>query len=307
VNSDIAAQERSVTTPAAEPMVDTHQHLWDLTRFSLPWTKGNELLARDFVMSDYLQATTGLGVEQTVYMEVDVDPAQQEAEARYVIELCQRDDNPMTAAVISGRPADDSFRAYVNGLKASPYIKGLRQVLHGPTTPPSYFLDAKFVRGIQYLGECGWSYDLCLRSEDLLAADKLVADCPHTRFIVDHCGNMSVTETDPAARQRWMEGMRHLADHDHVVCKVSGIVASAAEKWTAADLAPNINFTLDTFGPDRVMFGGDWPVCTTRASFRQWVEALREITAERSADERRKLFHDNAVRFYGLPTSGKQA
>ena len=295
-----------MTMPADKAIVDTHQHMWDLDRFSLPWTKGEKQLARNFQMSDYLRATSGLNIAQTVYMEVDVDPTQQEAEARYAIELCQRDDNPMAAAVISGRPSHEGFREYLLKFKDSPQIKGLRQVLHGPSTPQGYCLDPKFVRGIQLLGERGLSFDLCLRSGELLDADKLVAQCPHTRFIVDHCGNMSVQETDPARRKPWMEGMRHLADHDHVVCKVSGIVASATPEWTVKQLAPNIQFTLDAFGLDRVMFGGDWPVCTLRASFRRWVEALNEITQERSAAERRKLFHDNAVRFYGLQATGKK-
>jgi L-fuconolactonase len=292
--------------PALPAIVDTHQHLWDLGRFSLPWTKGDKILGRNFLMSDYLQAIEGLKIAQTVYMEVDVEPAQQEAEARYAIEFCQRDDNPMAAAVISGRPAGDGFRDYILKFKGSPYIKGLRQVLHVSSTPPGYCTDPNFVRGIQLLGEHGLSFDLCMRSGELFDADKLVAQCPHTRFIVDHCGNMSVPEKDAGKRQAWMQGMRHLADHDHVVCKVSGIVASAAEDWTVEQLAPNIQFTLDTFGPDRVMFGGDWPVCTLRASFARWVTALDEITSGQSAAARQKLFHDNAVRFYGLAAAGKK-
>jgi predicted TIM-barrel fold metal-dependent hydrolase len=239
-------------------------------------------------------------------MEVDVDPAQQVAEAEYVTDLCRRDDNPMSAAVISGRPSQPGFRDYILRFKDNPYVKGIRQVLHGPSTPRGYCLEPEFVRGIQFLGERGLSFDLCLRSGELLDADKLVALCPHTRFIVDHCGNMSVQETDDAKRRPWMEGMRHLADHDHVVCKVSGIIASAAPEWTVEQLAPNIQFTLDTFGPDRVMFGGDWPVCTLRASYRRWVETLDEITQGQNAAARQKLFHDNAVRFYGLSPGGKK-
>ncbi|MGD9724153.1 MAG: amidohydrolase [Pirellulales bacterium] len=293
-------------TLAPPKIVDTHQHLWDLQRFSLPWTKGDKVLGRDFLLADYLQATDGLQIAQTVYMEVDVDPAQQVAEANYVVEQCQRDDNPMAAGVISGRPSQHGFRDYILKFKGNPYIKGVRQVLHGPATPRGYCLDADFVRGIQFLGERGLSFDLCLRSGELLDADKLVAQCPHTRFIVDHCGNMSVQEANPAQRKLWMEGMRHLADHDHVVCKVSGIVASAAADWTVAQLAPNIRFTLATFGPDRVMFGGDWPVCTLRSSYRRWVDALDEIVKEEPATARQKLFHDNAVRFYGLRPDGKK-
>lgn len=295
-----------MTSIAPHQIVDTHQHLWDLEKFSLPWTKEEKSLARNFVLTDYFKATAGLNIAQTVYMEVDVDPKQQEAEARYVIELCQRDDNPMTAAVISGRPAAEDFAQYVAKFKNNPQIKGLRQVLHVKSTPAGYCLDPKFVRGVQLLGDRGLSYDLCMRSGELLDADKLVAQCPHTRFIVDHCGNMSVQEKDEEKRKAWKLGMRHLADHDNVVCKVSGIVASAAEKWTAADLAPNIQFTLDTFGPDRVMFGGDWPVCTLRATYRAWVDALAEIVKGQAAAARQKLFHDNAVKFYGLPPQGKK-
>jgi len=290
----------------AQAIVDTHQHLWDLDQFSLPWTKDEKKLAHSFVVADYLKATAGLNISQTVYMEVDVEPKQQTAEARYVIDLCQRDDNPMSAAVISGRPSHDGFAAYLDQFKDNPQIKGLRQVLQGPATPPGYCLDAKFVRGIQLLGERGLSFDLCMRSSELLDADKLVAQCPHVRFIVDHCGNMSVQEKDAEKRRAWQNGMRHLADHDNVVCKVSGIVASAAEKWTADDLRPNIEFTLETFGPDRVMFGGDWPVCTLRATYQEWVAALEEIVKKHPATARQKLFCDNAVTFYGLPADGKK-
>ena len=86
-----------------------------------------------------------------------------------------------------------------------------------------------------------------------------------------------------------------------VMCKISGIVASARpNQWTADDLAPIVNHTVDAFGPQRVMFGGDWPVCTLAASYRQWVEALKMIVRNRPEADQRKLFHDNAVRFYGL-------
>src|SRR5204862_6564644 len=102
-------------------------------------------------------------------------------------------------------------------------------------------------------------------------------------------------------RTQWQKDIGEVAKRKNVVGKVSGIVASAAPgKWTADDLAPIVNHTLEVFGPDRVMFGGDWPVCTLAASYRQWVEALKAIVKERKEEEQRKLFHDNAVKFYGL-------
>lgn len=282
------------------PIIDTHQHLWDLDKFKLPWLAGDNVkaLARSYVMKDYRQAVEGLNVVKTVYMEVDVDPSQQDAEAEYVIDLCKQGNQLMAAAVISGRPASDGFQTYISKYKGSPYIKGVRQVLHVDGTPPGYCLDKAFVRGVKLLGELGMSFDLCMRSTDLLDAARLIDQCPGTRFILDHCGNANVQAKD---RTQWQKDIAEVARRKNVIGKISGIVASAKpDAWTADDLAPIINHTLSVFGPDRVIFGGDWPVSTLAASYRQWVEALRQIVADRSEAQRRKLFHDNAAKFYGL-------
>jgi predicted TIM-barrel fold metal-dependent hydrolase len=282
------------------PIVDTHQHLWDLDRFSLPWlTRGEEPLGRSYLPADYAEATKGLGVVKSVYMEVDVAPEQQVAEAEYVLGLIRKGDTPMVAAVISGRPASDGFAAYLDRFKSEPAIKGIRQVLHAPGTPAGYCLDPAFVRGIRELGKRGLSFDLCMRAPELPDAAKLIDACPDTRFILDHCGNEPVFEKD---HSRWKRDIAAIAAKGgRVVCKVSGILASAkGHKWTADDLAPIVNHVLDSFGPDRVMFAGDWPVCTVAASFRQWVEALRSIVKDRPDSHQKRLFHDNAVRFYGL-------
>lgn len=284
------------------PVIDTHQHLWDLEKFQLPWLSGDGVgvIRKSFVMSDYLQATQGLNVVKAVYMEVDVAPEQQVAEAEYVLDLCRRDDNPTVAAVISGRPASTEFAAYIRRFASDPHLKGVRQVLHGASTPAGYCLQPQFVKSVQLLGELGLRYDLCLRPGELADGVKLVDQCPRTPFVVDHCGNLGVTNTDARLRKTWEDGLRALAERPNTVCKISGIVASAAPDWTAADLAPNVNFALDTFGEDRVMFAGDWPVCTLRASFAQWVAALQQIVQSRSPEFRRKLFYENAVRFYGI-------
>jgi L-fuconolactonase len=293
-----AAAEASHEAKGPMPIIDTHQHLWDLTRFRLPWLKESKTLARSFLMDDYLKAAEGLGVVKSVYMEVDVEPAQHRAEADYVIDLCRRRVGPLIGAVIGGRPASDGFLDDLVRYKDEPTIKGMRQVLHGAGTPPGYCLDPKFIRGIRLLGERGLSFDLCMRSGELRDAAQLVDACPGTSFILDHCGNPSVRAKDLTA---WRSDIARLAERKNIVCKVSGIVASAAPgPWTPDDLAPIVNHVLSAFGPDRVVFGGDWPVCTLAATLRQWVEALREIVRDRSEIERQKLFSDNALRVYRL-------
>ena len=285
------------------PIIDTHQHLWDVTKFKLPWLSSKQAapLRRSYLMADYLKATKGQNVVKTVYMEVNVDPSQHAREAEYVIGLCRKKDNPMAAAVIGGFPHEKSFRPLAERFARSPYIKGFRTVLHDPDRPRGLCLRPRFVENMKLLGKLGLRFDLCMRPGEIIDGVKLVEQCPQTKFVVDHCGNMSVTSTDRKLRATWMKGMREMAAHSNTICKISGIIATAKKgHWTPDDLAPNINFCLDTFGENRVIFAGDWPVCTLTASFSEWVGALKAITRNRLPEFRRKLFHDNADKFYGL-------
>lgn len=284
----------------AKPLriIDTHQHLWDLKKFRLPWVKKGDSLDRNYLLDDYDKEVAGLNVVKTVYMEVDVDAAQQDAEADWIIGLCQRPDTTLVGAIISGRPASDGFAAYVKRFRDSVVIKGLRQVLHGESTPAGYCLDKKFVAGIRLLGDMGLSFDLCMRPGELLDAAKLIDQCPDTPFILDHCGNPNVQAKD---RSQWEKDVAEVAKRKNVACKVSGIVASAKPKeWKPDDLAPIVNHVCKVFGPERVLFGGDWPVCTRAASLRQWIEALQQIVKDRPRKEQEQLFADNAERIYRL-------
>lgn len=285
------------------PIVDTHQHLWDLQRFDLPWTNGPEagILKRSFLPSDYEVATKGVGVVKTVYMEVDVTESQRHAEAEYVIDLCEKGETPMTAAVISGPVGTGDFASYFERYQKNKYVKGVRRVLHSAATPAGYCRQPQFLKDMQLLGEHGKSFDFCMRAAEMPDAAETAKECPETKFIVDHCGNLPVGNKDEKVYESWKRGMSELAKHERIVCKISGIVASAKKgEWTPEDLAPTINTCAELFGKDRIMFGGDWPVCTLGASYAQWVEALKEIVKGWSAEDQRKLFHDNAVKFYGL-------
>jgi len=282
--------------PADEPVIDTHQHLWDLKKFRLGWVEKGSFLDRNYLPADYQAAVKGLGVVKAVYLEVDVDEPQQLAEAEHVTELCRKGDTLTRAAVISGRPGAEGFAKYVRRFKGSPYVKGLRRVLHGPGTPPGHCLEKPFVKGVQLLGELGLHFELCMRPGELPDATKLVDACPGTRFVLDHCGN-----ADLKKHEKWKKDIAELARRKNVVGKVSGVVAQAEPgRWSAEDLARVVKHTLAVFGPDRVMFGSDWPVCLRAATIAQWLKALREIVADRKPAERRKLFHDNAVAFYRL-------
>jgi L-fuconolactonase len=287
-------------------IIDTHQHLWDLSRQKLPWLESaEEVLKHDYRTEEYLAATKGLNV-RAVYMEVDVAPEEEAAEAEFVIGLCRDKDKPTIAAVIGGRPASPDFEAYVKRFADSGYVKGVREVIHNERSPAGYCLREEFVLGIRTLGKHGLSFDLCMRPGELKDGLKLSELCPDTRFVLDHCGNADPkafaanrdkTSHDP---EQWKRDIEALAGRPNVICKISGIVARAPKGWTAKDLAPVVNHCLDAFGPDRVVFGGDWPVCLLGAPLKDWITALHEIIAERPAAEQRKLWSQNAIKFYGL-------
>ena len=296
-------------TKEALPIIDTHQHLWDLSKFQPPWLSGApEILSKSYVTKDYLEATAGLNVVKAVYMEVDVAPEQQVEEAEHVISLSKSNDHPTVAAVISGRPNSEGFKAYITAFKDTPQVKGVRQVLHAPNAEQGLCLQKQFVASMQLLGELGMSFDLCMRPTELDDGAKLAKRCPDTRFVVDHCGNADPKAFMPSSGEepshtvdQWKRDLSKLAQRPNVICKISGIIARAPKgEWKSDILAPAINFCLDEFGPDRVVFGGDWPVCLLGASYRRWVDSLMEVINERNKVDQRKLLHDNAEAFYGI-------
>ena len=304
----LAAATRSTAEEPADslPIVDTHQHLWDLKVVQPPWLQPGGELTRQYVTKDYLEATAGLNFKKAVYMEVAVADDQLVTEAEHVIGLCASPDHPTCAAVIGGRPAQPGFRVYIDRFQNSPYVKGVRHIMREPR-----MLDAEgLIPGLRLLGDRGLCFDLCVSTDMLAASVKIVDACPDTRFVVDHCGNADPVAFMPkstAPREprhdadAWRRDMQALAERKNTICKISGIVAAMEKgKWTADDLAPPVNHCLDCFGPDRVVFASDWPVCTRGASLRDWVAALKEIVRTRPAAEQRKLFAENAIAFYGL-------
>jgi predicted TIM-barrel fold metal-dependent hydrolase len=302
-SSNSFATEPAKPESDAVPIIDTHQHLWDLSQFQLSWLKndGSSVLGKSYVTSDYLEATKNVNVVQTVYMEVDVIPEQHNAEADYVLKLCEAQDNPMTGAVISGRPGEAGFGKYMERFASNAFIKGVRQVLHGGT-PAGYCLQKQFVESVKLLGEMNKSYDLCMRPNELMDGVKLIDQCPKTRFVLDHCGNGPIAPKDKNDFAMWLQGLQEMAKRPNVVCKISGIVASAPEAWKTSDLEPVVQASIEAFGEDRIMFAGDWPVCLLRSSYERWVNALKELVKNRSNTFQKKLFHDNALKFYGLPS-----
>lgn len=293
----VGASLRSEEKPKMQ-IIDTHQHLWNRSRFTLPWITKGTILDADFGIPEYKEASGG-AVARTVYMEVDVDPAQQLDEAVYVNGLCNDPQSGMAAAVVSGRPNAPDFEKWVDKLGTLKGVRGIRQVLHVASTPRGYCLEPNFIKGIKLLGEKNLSFDLCVKDVDLSEKSKLVEQCPQTQFILDHCGNPDLKKADLSP---WKKDIEEISRHKNLVIKISGFLASAParDQWKFEDAEMIINHCLDSFGPERCIFGGDWPVVLLGSTLSKWIDTVKRVVAKRPQAEQHKLFHQNAERLYRL-------
>jgi predicted TIM-barrel fold metal-dependent hydrolase len=277
-------------------IVDTHQHLWDKDLFHYAWLESLPRLNRSFRLSDYQEATRGLEIEKTVFVECDVDEQQVEDEVLHVLRLADQPDSRIAGVVASGRPEKDGFEAHLEKLRGQPKLKGIRRILH--THPDELGQGKTFIENVRKLEEYGLSFDICVLARQLPIAINLVSQCPGVTFVLDHCGVPQVKER---VMHPWREHIQEIARFPNVQCKVSGLVAYAdPANWKPDDLRPFVDHVLESFGWDRVMFGSDWPVCTLAARYRQWVETLFSLTQAAGETNQTKLFRDNAIRAYRL-------
>lgn len=295
----VAGAALAADAPAA--IVDPHFHVWDRKKLRLSWLdNAGPLLNRDYSLADYREAIAGLNVVRSVYVEVEVDPDQQEAEARFAAGLCGRLESSVAGVVIGGRPGTEGFAGYIGEFKGDPCIRGVRAPF-----PVGHSREARFVKDMALLGQLQLSFDLLLDAGTMPQAAELAKAAPGTRFILDHCGNASpawfAPGGDRAAAERWRKGIVSLAGQTNVACKISGAAESGpAEVATIANITPIVNHCLDSFGPERVMFASNWPVCLKSITIRGWVEMLRQIIAPRGESFAEKMFSRNAARWYRL-------
>ena len=283
------------------PIVDCHVHLWDPSELRIEWLDHSQKLNKRFSLPEYREQTAGIEIEAMVYLEVDLAKEYKLLEPAWVIERAKED--PRIKGIVAHAPVEfgDQVRAFLEALvalnKGHSLVKGIRRLVQ--TEPdPEFCLQPKFVRGVQLLAEYGLSCDIGIYHTQLAASVELVRRCPNTSFILDHIGKPPIREhrMDP-----WRAHIKALAALPNVICKVSGVATEANhDHWTIDEVRPYIEYVLETFGEDRVAYGGDWPVVLNASSYRRWYETLDTITAGLSPSAKRKLWNENAKRFYRL-------
>ncbi len=274
--------------------IDTHQHLWDLQQFPYSWCAGIPALNKSFRLDDYLAAAKNVGIEKTVFVEGDVDEPHSLAEAQHIQLLA--DKNPLIAGIVAAaRPERADFPAQLDELLKLSKLRGIRRVLH--VVPDEISQSDLFAANVRRLAAHKLTFDVCVLSRQLPLALALAKKCPEVQFVLDHCG---VPDVKGKAFDPWRAHIQELAALPNIACKISGLVAYAGENWTVDDLRPWVEHVVASFGWERVVWGGDWPVCTLTTTFQQWAEASDKLFVAATETQREKVFHKNAERLYHI-------
>jgi L-fuconolactonase len=287
-------------------IIDTHLHLWDPARISYAWQKGNALFDRRYGIEDYQRDSQGLDVEALVFVECHVDGGpgmgQYIKEIEFVEEEAQRD--PRIRAVVAKAPLERGYdvEALLDELVMRfPKLRGIRRIPEFEPDPRAFMLNPKFIEAVRLLPRYDLHFELNVNYTQIDAALEFADQVPKVSIILDHCGKPGVKGGHIELFRRHMKA---LAAHPNVVCKLSDLPVEANwDSWSEADLRPFIDTTIEAFGIERVMYGGDWPVCLQATSLQRWIACLDRALADLSMQELRKIYRDNANQFYrlGLP------
>ncbi|MFF4568385.1 amidohydrolase family protein [Streptomyces sp. NPDC001410] len=277
--------------------VDAHHHVWDLSVRDQDWIQGPELqrLRRNFTLADLEPEARAAGVDRTVLVQTVTVPE----ETPEFLALAAG--HELVAGVVGWsdltRPDLADELARLRELPGGPYLKGIRHQVQGEHDP-QWLLRDDVRRGLAAVAEAGLVYDLVVLPHQLPACTKAAADLPQLTFVLDHLGKPPIASGE---REPWATALRALASLPNTVAKLSGLVTEAAPaSWATVDLRPYAETALEAFGPDRLMFGSDWPVCTLAATYAQIIDTAGELTSGLSAAERTALYEGTAGRVYDL-------
>lgn len=275
--------------------IDSHQHFWNYhaNPADFPWMDDDcAVLRRDFLPADLVPWISDHGFDGTIAVQA----REMEVETSFLLDLA--DQNPWILGVVGWLDLlDPSVEERIERFAARPRLKGLRMLIHDQ--PDRWFaISPGHVRGVSLLERYGLAYDLLLKPPHLEPATRLVDRFPNQRFVVDHLAKPAIaTET----HSPWREDLRELARRPNVFCKVSGMVTQAGPgPWSPACFEPYLSVVLEAFGPDRIMIGSDWPVCTCAADYRTTMQAAIDWAAALSPAERSGFLGGNCASFYRL-------
>jgi L-fuconolactonase len=282
-------------------IIDAHHHVWDLAIRDQDWLAGDEMapIRRSFAVSDLRPDAIAAGVAGTVLVQT-VTVAEETPE---MLAIAARD--PLVRGVVGWTdltaPSIADRLAELREMPGGDRLVGIRHQVQGEPDP-DWLRRPDVLRGLRAVAAAGLAYDLVVRPHQLAASTFAASEVPELTLVLDHAGKPPIASGDTSA---WAPAIRALAACPNVVCKLSGLVTEAAPGATSRDIAPVADVVLDAFGPQRVMFGSDWPVCLLVTGYLDVVSMAEALVAGVDEAERAAIFAGTAERAYLLkPNDG---
>lgn len=291
---------------ARQRVLDSHVHFWDPTRLTYPWLGGVPALARPFLPEDYPPfqrprsqdgepALGEFGTDAILFVEANCLAVESEPEVAFVDRCAELEPRIRGTIAFVDLLDEKRRRDILDRMRGVARVRGVRHNIQGraegfATQPP-------FVAGVGEVGRHGFTFDLCCTADQLPEVTSLVERCPETRFVMDHCAKPAIGR---GAYASWAKDLARLALHGNVSCKVSGLLTEAGAQASDDVLRPYAEHALLCFGPDRLLYGSDWPVCTLAGGIERWRKFVDAFTASWRSEQRDAFYFANALRVYGI-------
>jgi L-fuconolactonase len=273
--------------------IDAHQHFWIYHPAEYDWIDDSmSALRRDFLPADLkpeldrsdFQGSVAVQARQTI------------EETRWLLELAER--SPSILGVVGWADLRSlDIRSQLKVLARNPKLVGVRHIVQSEPDD-RFLLQPEFLRGIATLEEFDLAYDILIYTKHLPTASDFVERFPHQRFVLDHLAKPPIKSGQVDS---WENDIRRLAEFPNVFCKLSGLVTEADwQHWQPEQIVPFLDVAFESFGPDRLMIGSDWPVCLVAASYQRATEVVKAYLQAKSVECRKAVLGGNAQRFWRL-------
>lgn len=275
--------------------IDAHQHYWNPARGDYHWMPEDDpILTRVYGPADLAPSIEAAGISHTVLVQA----AATVEESEYMLGIA--DTTASVAGVVGWVDFENpDHRAQLQRLAQHPKFKGVRPMIQD-IPDVNWMLRDDVQWGYQAIIDLDLTFDALGFPQHLDNFLTLLTRYPSMRTVVDHCMKPQIREHSDGTFRQWADGMARIATETSARCKLSGIITESNEDWTAENLRPYASHVLELFGPDRVMWGSDWPVCRVRGEYDAWRAAAETLTSHLTDAERARVFGETAIEFYGL-------
>jgi L-fuconolactonase len=276
--------------------IDAHQHFWMYSPAEYDWIDDSmAMLRRDFLPDDFKPVLES----NDFHASVAVQARQTLEETRWLLELAER--SPWILGVIGWADLrSPDIRSQLNVITRNPKLVGIRHIVQSEPDD-RFLLQPDFLRGISVLEEFDLAYDILIYTKQLPVAAEFVERFPRQRFVLDHLAKPPIKSGNIDS---WAQGISRLAAFPNVFCKLSGLVTEANwQHWSPEQITPFLDVAFESFGPDRLMIGSDWPVCLVAASYAKAVEVIKSYLLQKRPECQDRVLGGNAQRFWRLGAS----